>query len=119
MNTNLFPKLKDRPQSEKEITQEIRGYLTMRGIFHWKNWGGPIGEKGISDILGVFRGLAICFEIKTKKGHVSYEQLRFLKRVNSSGGLGLVLRSLEDIIEVVKWLENGKDLSLLREKFSN
>jgi hypothetical protein len=40
---------------EKAITQGIRGLINSLGIFHWKNHGGPMGAKGVSDILGCYQ----------------------------------------------------------------
>jgi hypothetical protein len=114
--TERFPFYKP---NESEITREIRCYLRIRGIWHYKNWGGPMSQKGISDITAIYKGIPIYFEVKTERGKLTESQRTFLEEVNLNGGLGIVLRSIENVIEACEVLKNGKDLSVLREKFSH
>ncbi len=83
---------------ERQITDAIRGLLKSLGIFHWKNHGGPMGAKGIADILGCYRGRLLAIEVKAPKGKVSYDQQRFIDNVNAAGGLAFVARSIDDVI---------------------
>ena len=114
--TERFPFYKP---NESEITQEIRRYLKIRGVWHFKQWQGLGSFPGISDIIGLYRGIGLFIEVKTSKGKLSEVQMNFLKMVNINQGLGVVVRSVEDIIEICDGLKNGKDLSVLREKFSH
>jgi hypothetical protein len=83
---------------EKAITQAIRGLLKSLGIFHWKNHGGPMGAKGVSDILGCYQGRMLAIEVKTDRGRLSDDQQRFIDNVNAAGGLAFVARSIDDVI---------------------
>lgn len=85
--------------SEKEITHGIRNLLKTFRIFHWKNFGGPMGEKGVPDILGIYQGKFLGIEVKTPAGKLSDHQSRFLQNINAAGGIGFVARNLEDVIE--------------------
>ena len=38
--------------TEHALTIGIRQLLNMHRIWHFKHWGGPMGEKGVSDIIG-------------------------------------------------------------------
>lgn len=86
---------------EKEITHSIRSLLKQFGIFHFKHWGGPMGEKGIPDIIGIYQGKPLFLEIKTATGKVSPDQEIFLKNVNAAGGIGAVVRSIDDVVELL------------------
>ena len=87
-------------QTEAEITKSIRGMLHILGVFHWKNFSGPMQHpKGISDILGIWEGRFLAIEIKTKTGRVSDHQKEFLRCINQFGGLGFVARSVDDVID--------------------
>ena len=56
--------------------------------------------NGSSDLIGwTATGRFLAFEIKTRRGKLTEEQARFLKAVNRSGGVGLVLRSVEEFKE--------------------
>jgi hypothetical protein len=84
---------------EKDITMQIRNLLKTFQIFHWKNHGGPMGAKGVPDILGCFQGKFLGIEVKTENGRLSPEQDRFIKNLNDAGGIAFVARSVDDVIE--------------------
>jgi hypothetical protein len=83
---------------EAQITYGIRSLLNQFGIFHWKHWGGPMGTKGVSDIIGCYKGRMLAIEIKSEKGRVTADQQYFLDQVNKAGGLGFVAKSIDDVI---------------------
>jgi len=93
---NFLP-LKDYKPSEKEITREIRAYLKIRGIFHWKAWQGLGSTPGCPDIIGIHKGRMIGIEVKATRGKVTEIQQQFLDRINGCGGIAFVARSVEDV----------------------
>ena len=58
--------------------------------------------KGVSDILGIYKGKPLAIEVKSLKGRVSPEQKAFLEMFNNLGGIGFVARSIEDCEENLK-----------------
>jgi penicillin-binding protein-related factor A (putative recombinase) len=103
--------MKTKPQTEKEITAAIRSFLKARGIFHYKQWQGLGSQKGVSDIIGIYKGLYMAIEIKTKKaikcpGRCNHKTCRsqkaFLSEVRLAGGIAMVARSVNDVI---RWME--------------
>jgi len=98
-----YPKLKDRVRTEAEITKEIRYYLNTCGIWHWKNWSGPMSPKGIPDIIGIYRGKFLAVEIKKPGGKPTDLQKEFLTKVQINGGISCVVHSWE---ELAKFLES-------------
>jgi hypothetical protein len=85
--------------NESDITKAIRNLLDTLGIFHWKNFGGPMGQKGVPDILGSFNGRLMGIEVKTVTGKLSDAQERFIQNINAAGGIAFVARSVDDVIE--------------------
>ena len=93
-------------RTEKEITYAIRMVLKTLGIFHWKQWQGPMSQpKGVCDILGIWKGKMLAIEVKTNNGKVTEDQNRFIDRINREGGLAFVARSEDDVIDR---LDEGK-----------
>lgn len=84
--------------TEHDVTVNIRQLLRTCGIWHYKHWGGPMGERGISDIIGCYQGRMIAIEIKKPRGKATGEQLVFLDCVNKAGGIGFIASSTEDVI---------------------
>jgi len=59
------------PHTEAAITKSIRDLLSHMQIFHWKNWGGMMGTKGVPDILGFNNVGSFEMEFKSLTGMVS------------------------------------------------
>ena len=98
---------------EGEIVKACLDYLTFYGAFVWRNNTGALkdktnrpvffGKPGSADIIGVLPGgRFIAVECKTIKGTLSEKQKIFLSSVKDIGGLALVARSVDDVIEAVK-----------------
>jgi hypothetical protein len=85
-------------------------YLALRGVFAWRSNNTGIwdakkrcwrfhGMKGVSDIHGVLDGgRFLAIECKEGQGRLTDEQLCYLAHVNALGGLGLVVRSVGELI---------------------
>ena len=84
---------------EKEVTKQIRRLLKSIGVFHWKQIGALGLPKGISDILGIYEGRFLAIEVKRPGGRLSQYQKEFLKRVRDEGGIAIVARSVDDVID--------------------
>jgi hypothetical protein len=101
--------------SESEIQAEIVKVLKGLGIFFWRNNTGGRGKlrfglKGSSDLIGITnqrckvgkgRFLAIEVKNKSKKSKASPEQILFLEMINKSGGVGILARSVEDVVKIL------------------
>ena len=99
-------------------TQQILRFLFEQGAFCWRQGasgipmpgGGfrPSGKVGVTDILGIFKSLALAIEVKTGKDRLSPEQEGFLASFKASGGLSMVVHSYDDfLLQWNKLLKNG------------
>lgn len=86
-----------RKVKESDITKEIRDLLSRVGIFHRKIFQTLGSDKGISDILGIYKGRFLAIEVKKPGGKPSQHQKEFLDEVNRHGGIGFVARSAEEV----------------------
>ena len=94
---------------EKTVEEQIRNALRYAGIFHWKQWQGPMSQpKGVSDIIGILpNGRFFAIEVKregwrpphpTSKAYQHYaQQLDFIERVTKSNGIAGFVTSLENV----------------------
>jgi hypothetical protein len=53
--------------------------------------------KGMSDICAIIGGRFFAIEVKSETGRTSPEQRAFLASVEAAGGVGLVVRSVEEL----------------------
>ena len=56
-------------------------------------------QRGIPDIVGVYKGLSIWIEVKTESGKLSRMQIMNLVKIIKSGGVGFVAKSVEDVVD--------------------
>jgi len=106
-STNCFNVMK-----EKDIQRQITDYLILQKIFFYRNNTGGFsredghfyrfGVVGSPDLVLVIKGKYIGVEVKTKIGRQSPAQLVFQKALEASGGIYLLVRSLDELIEKLK-----------------
>jgi len=59
----------------------------------------PASERGIADVIACApNGQFWAIEVKTAKGRATDEQLEFLGTVRQKGGVGILARSIDDVI---------------------
>lgn len=122
---------------ENQIKRAICQWLAAKRAFFWvtdrvgiydptrktfRSNRDPYRIKGVADILGSWKGRLLAIEVKTKTGRISQEQKQFLARVNESGGIGFVARSIDDVERELKrltaWLQSD-DVARGDEKEAN
>lgn len=105
---------------EKDIENAVLQYLAMvPGFIAWKvNTGGIYKEsagtfikrntgartKGVSDIIGFYNNRFWAIEVKTpqRRKEVTDEQRTFLDASRLNGQVGIVITSVEEMIEVLE-----------------
>ena len=88
--------------TEADLTRSIRNLLRILGVYHWKQWQGPMSQpKGVSDIIGIYKGRMLAIEVKTRRGRVSEYQQRFIDAVKRHGGIAFIARSVEDVMDAL------------------
>ena len=106
---------------EGYVVKSCLDYLAVRGIYAWRSNTGVarperrdgsrgfvrFGHVGSADILGVMPGgRFLGIECKAPRGNLSRHQLEFGQRVRADGGIYMVVRSVDDLIEQLQELEN-------------
>ena len=100
---------------ESDVQTACLEYLRLRRIFHWRQnsgafktqsggWFKCCSIKGVADILGILPdGRFLAVECKREKGGVvSPEQKEFLLNINANGGVGMVVRSVDELASQLK-----------------
>lgn len=94
-----------------ELTQQILNYLFLHGVYAWRanstgifdaasgKWRAS-AKKGVSDILGCYRGKFIAIEIKTGKDKLRPEQIGFLKSIDDHGGVAMVVKEFNEFKDI-------------------
>lgn len=100
------------------LTKQCLRLFDMKGFYVWRQNNGGVYDPvkkvfrsnsstpGISDILGYHRktGKILAVEIKIGKDKLSPYQEQFLSSVSKSGGYAFVIKSTEQLEEIIKSL---------------
>lgn len=99
-------------KSEHDLQNEIRLELTKLGftVFRvnvgsvkladgrWFDTGLP---KGFSDLMAIRNGNVYFIEVKTSIGRATQDQLRFIENMRNKGCIAGVVRSMEDVLDLI------------------
>ena len=91
---------------ESELIKRIENYLkTVPELFFWKEHGGMYGTAGIPDIIVCYKGRFIGLECKVGKNTATVLQEQTIKQILRAGGYALVVRSVEEVKEIIRAFE--------------
>jgi len=93
--------------NERYIKKKIMDYLkTLEDGYFFPYYPAVYGHSGVSDILGLYRGIFVAIEVKYGKNKVTKLQENFLMQVAQRGGLAIIAYSLEDVKKFFNALDN-------------
>lgn len=105
-------------RDEQALSNAVMDYLAIKGILHYRvrNTGKIIHmrggglcygrdkyaatQRGTPDIFAWQNGKAYAFELKSPTGKVSPEQGEWIEKFKKAGGLGYVIRSVSELVNV-------------------
>ncbi|KKM77534.1 hypothetical protein LCGC14_1369090 [marine sediment metagenome] len=107
-------------QTETQLVRVCLEWLSMEGVLAWRqNTGAWVstykgkrsvvryGIPGMSDILGVLPdGRFLAIECKLPGREATIEQERFHARIDASGGLGIVVHTLDELQDAFERLDD-------------
>lgn len=86
---------------EGAIKKEMRQWLSVNGIYYANVAGGAFAKPGDPDIIADVDGHFLAIEAKTKTGRQSEQQKVCQRQVEASGGMYIIARCLQDVVEAV------------------
>ena len=93
-----FHKRKGDKKPETYIQNAIKEYLQRKGFFVYRNQQNIGSLKGIADLTALKSGLpAIYIEVKSAKGKLSPDQIKFADNVVNAGHCYFMARSVEEL----------------------
>lgn len=81
---------------EKQIENQIKGYLDSINAWHIKTHGNMFSKAGTPDLIACINGKFVAIEVKQPGGVVSALQKAHIKLIERSGGVAFVAYSLEE-----------------------
>ncbi len=88
---------------ESQIQNKIIKYLNGIGAYSIKTI--VTNRNGCPDIICCFKGRYVALEVKAEKGIVSKLQEHNIKLIKNSGGVAAIVRSVEDVQEIINKID--------------
>lgn len=88
-----------------QLSEQVVDLVALLGGYARRNPSGIGQKRGRPDIDGCYRGRFIAVEVKTGRGTVSLEQQAELNAIREAGGIAIVARSLEDVLQGLREIE--------------
>lgn len=91
---------------ESKVQEEIISYLKKNRVYHFR-FQAQSNLNGLPDILCLYKGFFIGLELKREKGgKPTGLQLRKIKSINDNGGIGVVVKSIEEVDKLFRIIDN-------------
>ena len=91
----MKPRKKQTP--ETALKNAAKQFLSLYHIWTFPCTAGLGSYPGVPDRIGIYKGVALAIEFKSRKGVLSDFQRQFRERWNMEGGLYIECRSIEDL----------------------
>lgn len=76
---------------EKSFENKVKGFLKEQGCWVLKTWSNGVQRSGVPDLLICCNGHFVGVELKAPNGKPSELQLWNLRKIEESGGYGILL----------------------------
>ena len=92
---------------EKVVQDKIIAYLKKKRVYHFR-FQAQYNLNGLPDILCLYKGFFLGLELKREKGGAPTQlQLRKITAINDNGGIGVIVRSVEEVEEILNNIDRG------------
>jgi len=112
--------------AERDIQMSICEYLAVKRFFFWRQNVNPIfnaktgafrrmpaySVNGVPDIIMIYRGKFVGFEVKNEKGKQQESQIKFEKLCKANGGYYKVVRSVGDVEQFINNINKLEDVKI-------
>jgi hypothetical protein len=98
----------DATTQERYVLKLIRDYLrALPGCYHVRQQQGLGSTPGVPDLIACIRhphgyGRFVAIEVKGARGKATEAQLQHLDAIRRAGGIAVLARSLDDVIEALR-----------------
>lgn len=86
---------------ESKLEKEVEIFMKNKRIWQLARFQAQYNQNGLPDRLYLYKGLLLGLELKTDKGSPTKLQLMKLREINNNGGIGIIIRSVNDIDKLI------------------
>ena len=90
---------------ESKLEQQVGDYMVRRRVWQLARYQAQSSQNGLPDRLYLYKGYLLGFELKTDKGKPTALQEKKLECINKNGGIGLIIRRVEEVAKVLDLID--------------
>ena len=99
---------------ESKLEKEVGNYMKGHRVWQLARFQAQSNQNGLPDRIYLYKGVLLGLELKTDKGNPTDLQVLKLKAINDNGGIGLIIRNIEEVEKVLKFIdENIKNFNYM------
>ena len=91
---------------ESKIQKQILSYLKRNRVLHFR-FQAQSNLNGLPDIICLYKGFFLGLELKKEDGKPTLLQERKIKAINDNGGIGLIIKSVEEVDKLLTDINRG------------
>lgn len=91
---------------ESKIQKDIMSYLKRNRVLYFR-FQAQSNLNGLPDIICLYKGFFLGLELKKEDGKPTLLQEKKIKAINDNGGIGLIIRSVEEVKNLLDNINRG------------
>ena len=92
---------------ESKIQKDILAFLRRNRVYHFR-FQAQSNLNGLPDIICLYKGFFLGLELKKENGKPTELQLKKINSINENGGIGRIIRSVEEVEDLLREIDEGK-----------
>lgn len=97
---------------ESKLEEEIERLMQSKGIWQLARYQAQSNQNGLPDRLYLYKGYLLGLELKTDDGKPTKLQLRKIDEINKNGGIALIVRNTETVIQLLRYIDAYEKFSI-------
>lgn len=94
---------------ESKLEEQVEKFMESKGIWQLARYQAQSNQNGLPDRLYLYKGFLLGLELKADGGKPTKLQLKKLKAINDNGGIGLIVKDVEIVETLIRYIDAEDD----------
>ena len=87
---------------ESKLEKEVENFMNKHKVWQLARYQAQSNQNGLPDRIYLYKGILLGLELKTDEGSPTDLQEKKLKAINDNGGIGLIIRNVVEVENLIK-----------------
>ena len=97
---------------ESKLEEQVEKFMKSKGIWQLARYQAQSNQNGLPDRIYLYKGYLLGLELKTDEGTPTKLQLKKIDEINYNGGIGLIVRDVKVIEQLIKLIDAYKSYTI-------